>query len=72
MYTVDNGGTLLCLDINKLEPVWMYDTKDDTDSTIVLEEEEDGVSSTQPMRLTSAVPEEKPARLIVISASLML
>ena len=43
MYTIDNGGTLLCLDINKLEPVWMYDIKDDTDSTIVLEEEEDGV-----------------------------
>lgn len=43
MYTVDNGGTLLCLDINKLEPVWMYDIKDDTDSTIVLEEEEGGV-----------------------------
>lgn len=43
MFTVDNGGTLLCLDINKLEPIWMYDTKDDTDSTIVLEETEDGV-----------------------------
>ncbi len=43
MYTVDNGGTLLCTDINKLEPVWMYDTKDDTDSTVVIEETEDGV-----------------------------
>jgi outer membrane protein assembly factor BamB len=43
MYTVDNGGTLLCLDINNLEPVWMYDIQDDTDSTIVIEEEEDGV-----------------------------
>ena len=43
MFTVDNGGTLLCLDINNLEPVWMYDIKDDTDSTIVLEETEDGV-----------------------------
>lgn len=43
MFTVDNGGTLLCTDINKLEPIWMYDTKDDTDSTIVLEETEDGV-----------------------------
>ncbi|NLB77969.1 MAG: PQQ-like beta-propeller repeat protein [Clostridiaceae bacterium] len=43
MYTIDNGGTLLCLDINKLEPVWMYDIKDDTDSTIVLEETENGV-----------------------------
>ncbi|HHY63761.1 MAG TPA: PQQ-like beta-propeller repeat protein, partial [Clostridiaceae bacterium] len=43
MYTVDNGGTLLCLDINNLEPVWVYDVGDDTDSTIVIEEEEDGV-----------------------------
>lgn len=43
MFTVDNGGTLVCTDINKLEPIWMYDTKDDTDSTIVIEETDHGV-----------------------------
>jgi outer membrane protein assembly factor BamB len=42
MYFVDNGGTLQCLDINKMEPVWIYNIKDDTDSSIVIEETEDG------------------------------
>jgi outer membrane protein assembly factor BamB len=42
MYVTDNGGTVLCLDINRLEPVWMYDTKDDSDATTVLEETADG------------------------------
>ena len=43
MYFSDNGGTIQCLDINSLEPVWIFDAEDDTDSTIVIEEEEDGV-----------------------------
>ncbi len=43
MFFVDNGGTLQCLDINKMEPVWIYNIHDDTDSSIVIEEAEDGV-----------------------------
>lgn len=43
MYITDNGGTIQCLDINTLEPVWIFDAEDDTDSTIVIDEEEDGV-----------------------------
>jgi hypothetical protein len=43
MYFSDNGGTIQCLDINKLEPVWIYRSGDDTDSTITLEESNGGV-----------------------------
>ncbi|PYG90302.1 PQQ enzyme-like repeat protein [Ruminiclostridium sufflavum DSM 19573] len=43
MYFADNGGTIQCLDINTLEPVWIYKSDDDTDSTITLEETADGV-----------------------------
>lgn len=43
MYFADNGGTIQCLDINTLEPVWIFKSGDDTDSTITLEETEDGV-----------------------------
>lgn len=43
MYFADNGGTIQCLDINSMEPVWIYKSGDDTDSTITLEETEDGV-----------------------------
>jgi len=43
MYFADNGGTIQCLDINKMEPVWIYNAGDDTDSTITLEETEEGV-----------------------------
>jgi outer membrane protein assembly factor BamB len=43
MFFVDNGGTLQCLDINKMEPVWIYNVQDDTDSSIVVEETDDGV-----------------------------
>ena len=32
-----------CIDINTLEPVWIYNVQDDTDSTIVLEETDEGV-----------------------------
>lgn len=39
----DNDGALQCLDINKLEPIWIYNTNDDTDSSLVLEETEEGV-----------------------------
>lgn len=45
IYFADNGGFFQCLDINTLEPLWVRDVTDDTDSTTVLQEEEnDGVS----------------------------
>jgi outer membrane protein assembly factor BamB len=43
LYLADNGGLLQCIDINTLEPVWIANVEDDTDSTIVLEETDDGV-----------------------------
>ncbi|MCX7771856.1 MAG: pyrrolo-quinoline quinone [Clostridia bacterium] len=43
MFFCDNGGTLQCLDVNKMEPVWIYNTHDDTDSSTVIEETKDGV-----------------------------
>jgi outer membrane protein assembly factor BamB len=43
LYFSDNGGTVVCLDINTMEPVWMYNTHDDADATLVLEETADGV-----------------------------
>ncbi len=43
MYFCDNGGTLQCLDLNTMKPVWIYETGDDTDSSIVIEETKDGV-----------------------------
>ena len=38
-YFADNDGMLQCLDLNTLSPVWARNVSDDTDSTIVLEEE---------------------------------
>lgn len=43
MYFNDNGGTMQCIDLNTLKPVWIYETGDDTDSTTVIEETEKGV-----------------------------
>ncbi len=43
MYFADNGGTLQCLDLNTMKPVWIYDTGDDTDASIVIEDTKDGV-----------------------------
>ena len=43
LYLADNGGMLQCIDINTLEPVWIANIEDDTDSTIVLEETDEGV-----------------------------
>ncbi len=42
-YFADNGGWLQCIDINELKPIWIRDVTDDTDSTIVLEENSEGV-----------------------------
>jgi len=36
----DNGGHLICLDLNTLEPVWVQDTLDDTNCSPVLELED--------------------------------
>lgn len=33
----DNGGNLMCLDLNTLQLVWVQDTLDDSNSTPVLE-----------------------------------
>ena len=43
MYFCDNGGIFQCLDLNTLKPVWTYDVGDDTDSSPVLEETNEGV-----------------------------
>ena len=39
LYTADNGGFLLCLDINTMRPVWGRDVTDDTDASIVIDVE---------------------------------
>jgi hypothetical protein len=43
MYFNDNGGTMQCIDLNTLKPVWIYETGDDTDATTVIEETGNGV-----------------------------
>ncbi|PYG90301.1 PQQ enzyme-like repeat protein [Ruminiclostridium sufflavum DSM 19573] len=43
MYFNDNGGTMQCIDLNTLKPVWIYETGDDTDATTIVEETEKGV-----------------------------
>lgn len=43
IYFADNGGMLQCVDINTLKPKWAFNVGDDTDSTPVIEETEDGV-----------------------------
>ena len=40
MYTCDNRGNVLCVNINTLKPVWWYNNHDDSDATIMLAEEE--------------------------------
>lgn len=40
-YFADNGGWLLCVDLNTLKPVWIKNVTDDTDSTVVIEEEKE-------------------------------
>ena len=40
LYVADNGGHLLCLDINNLELIWVQDVLDDTNCTPVLEVED--------------------------------
>lgn len=39
IYFADNSGLLQCIDLTTLQPVWLYNLKDDTDSSIVIDEE---------------------------------
>ncbi len=39
LYIADNGGYLMCIDVNTLKVVWVQDIKDDTNCTGVLEVE---------------------------------
>ncbi len=43
IYFSDNDGAIVCLDINTLEPMWVFSSGDDSDSTMVLEETDEGV-----------------------------
>ena len=43
LYFTDNGGTLQCLDLNTMSPVWFDDVGDDSDCTTVIEETPEGV-----------------------------
>jgi len=40
-FFADNGGWIQCIDLNTLKPRWIYNVTDDTDSTIVIDEEAD-------------------------------
>ncbi len=42
-YVADNGGNVICVNLETLVPVWRYKLPDDTDSTPVVAEEADGV-----------------------------
>ena len=41
LFFADNAGWIQCLDLRTLEPVWVLSAGDDTDSSLVLEWEED-------------------------------
>lgn len=41
-YFADNGGWIQGVDLNTLTPLWIQNVRDDTDSTIVIEEEDEG------------------------------
>lgn len=43
MYFCDNGGLFQCININTMKPVWTYNVGDDTDTTTVIEETDEGV-----------------------------
>lgn len=42
-YTADNGGNIICWNLNTLKPVWHYKLPDDADATPVISEEKGGV-----------------------------
>ena len=41
-YTADNGGNIVCVNLNTLHPVWHYKLPDDIDATPVVVKESDG------------------------------
>ncbi|MCX7746471.1 MAG: pyrrolo-quinoline quinone [Clostridia bacterium] len=43
-YFADNSGTLQCVDLNTLQPVWVANVTDDTDGTIGIDESAEEVS----------------------------
>jgi outer membrane protein assembly factor BamB len=43
LYFTDNGGWLQCVDLNTMSPVWVQDVTDDSDATMVLEEDGENV-----------------------------
>ena len=42
-YFADNSGLLTCLNLNTMEPAWLFDVGDDTDASISLEQQDDGL-----------------------------
>ncbi len=42
-YFANNIGIIQCVDLNRMELVWSYDLKDDTDASLVIEPEGDGL-----------------------------
>jgi len=42
-YIADNHGYIVCINLNNLKPVWIYDNHDDSDATPVIEVENDSV-----------------------------
>ncbi|MGI6152692.1 MAG: PQQ-binding-like beta-propeller repeat protein [Christensenellaceae bacterium] len=42
MYIADNGGNMMCVDVNTMQLVWTQDTKDDTNASPVFEVTENG------------------------------
>lgn len=38
LYVADNGGKLMCIDLNTMHPVWVQDVWDDTNTSPVLQE----------------------------------
>jgi outer membrane protein assembly factor BamB len=36
-YFADNHGNIMCINLDKMAPVWRYDNHDDTDATVVLD-----------------------------------
>lgn len=42
VYFADNSGLITCLDLKTAKPVWCFDAGDDTDASIVLEEDDKG------------------------------
>ncbi|WBW97402.1 PQQ-binding-like beta-propeller repeat protein [Oceanirhabdus sp. W0125-5] len=41
LYFADNSGTIVCLDLRTLNPIWVNNNLDDTDATITIDVEDD-------------------------------